>query len=218
MNSRIKLLVLFTVSTLALAGLAAAQFDEDDSWEEEGNAYQPPELIMDVIGVKPGMVVAEVGAGRGRFVVHMAARVGPDGKVYANDIVLEKLDYLEYRCERDSIYNVETILGETHDPLLPYGELDLVYMIDTYHHLSYPVELMRNILPSLKPGGLMVIIEQDPDKFPDAGPNHSTPHDELLQQAAEAGWELLRLEEFLERDYINIFRSAPKPVKREPIE
>jgi ubiquinone/menaquinone biosynthesis C-methylase UbiE len=206
----IKALALFTMTALAFTALAFAQFDEDDSWEQNQNAYQPPELIMDAIGVKPGMVIAEVGAGRGRIVVHMAARVGFDGKVYANDIDQEKLDYLKFRCERDSIYNVWTILGEVDDPLLPEGQLDLVYFINTYHHLADPVELMRNILPSLKPDGLLVIIEHDPEKHPDEGGNHSTPHDELLQEAEEAGYELLRLEDILERDYINIFRPIPK--------
>jgi len=206
----IALCALLASAAAVTAVTAAGQFDEDDSWEEYHNRYQPPKLIMDAIGVKPGMVIAEVGAGRGRFVVHMAARVGPDGKVYANDIDKKKLDYLRYRCERDSIYNVETILGDVDDPLLPEGRLDLVYFINTYHHLSKPVELMRNILPSLRPGGLMVIIEHDPEKYPDAGPNHSTPHKELIREAEEAGYELLRLEDFLERDYINIFRPIPK--------
>jgi len=211
MKLRLETTASFLILVFACRTIAAAQFDEDDSWESEQNAYQPPELIMDAIGVKPGMVVAEVGAGRGRIVVHMAARVGFDGKVYANDIDLEKLDYLEYRCERDSIYNVETILGEVHDPLLPEATIDVVYMINTYHHLGQPVELMRNILPSLKPGGLLAIIEQDPDKYPEGADNHSTPHDLLLREASEAGYELLRLEEILERELINIFRPIPNP-------
>jgi ubiquinone/menaquinone biosynthesis C-methylase UbiE len=143
----------------------------------------------------------------------MAERVGFDGKVYANDIDPDKLRYLDHRCERDSIYNVETVLGEVDDPLLPEAKMDVVYMINTYHHLSHPVELMRNVLPSLKPGGLLVVIEHDPAKYPDAGPDHSTPHEELVLEAAEAGYELLRLEEFLERDYINIFRPAPTPTR-----
>jgi ubiquinone/menaquinone biosynthesis C-methylase UbiE len=210
MKLRLETAALIMILVLACCAIASAQFDEDDSWEDHQNAYQPPEMIMDAIGIKPGWVVAEVGAGRGRIVVYMAARVGFDGKVFANDIDMEKLDYLVYRCERDSIYNVETILGEVHDPLLPEATMDVVYMINTYHHLGQPVELMRNILPSLKPGGVLVIIEQDPDKYPEGADNHSTPHDELLREAAEAGYELLRLEDFLERDLINIFRPIPK--------
>ena len=78
-------------------------------------------------------------------------------------------------------------------------------MINTYHHLEQPVELMRNIAPGLKPGGLLVIIEHDAEKLPDEK-DHTTPREVLLEQAGEAGFELVRIETFLELDNINIFR------------
>jgi ubiquinone/menaquinone biosynthesis C-methylase UbiE len=214
MITYIKMLSLLTIVVLAVALVpvtCAGQYNDDDSWEAYHNAYQPPDQVMDAIGIEPGMVVAEVGAGRGRYVVRMAARVGPKGMVYANDIDEEKLKYLRHRCERDSIYNVSTILGEVDDPLLPGGALDVVYFINTYHHLDKPVELMRKIVPSLKPGGVMVIIEHDPEKYPEAGPHHSTPHSQLLAEAEAAGYELMRREDFLERDYISIFRPIEQP-------
>jgi ubiquinone/menaquinone biosynthesis C-methylase UbiE len=185
---------------------ATAQHDDDDSWEDFHNAYQPPELVMDAMGIEPGMTVAEVGAGRGRIAVRVAARVGDEGLVYANDIDEKKIEYLRHRCERDNIPNIKTILGKVDDPMLPAETFDVVYFINTYHHLDLPVEVMKNVLPSLKPGGVMVIVEHDPDKYPDAGEDHSTPHKLLIEQAEEAGFELLRREDFLERDYINIFR------------
>lgn len=178
-----------------------------DAWEERHNALQPPGRVMDAIGIMPGMSVAEVGAGKGRYVVHMAERVGERGMVYANDIDGEALDYLSHRCERDGIGNVETVLGRVTDPCLPAGKMDVIYMINTYHHLDDPVALMKNILPALKEGGLFVIIEHDPVKFP-AGGEHFTEHDVLIAEVEEAGFELVRVEDFLERDYINIFRAA----------
>lgn len=176
-----------------------------DDWEAYHNAFQPPDSVMDAIGVRPGMVIAEVGAGRGRYVVHMARRVGEHGTVYANDIDQNALLYLGFRCMRDSIDNVVTVLGEVTDPKLPEGALDMVYIINTYHHLDEPVELMKNILPSLKPEGTLVIIEHDPVKCPDMD-SDSTPQQVLIDQAAEAGFVLVRIETFLERDNINIFR------------
>jgi ubiquinone/menaquinone biosynthesis C-methylase UbiE len=198
------------VISVALAACASSQHggDDPDAWEARHNAYQPPEKVLDAMGVKPGMLVAEVGAGRGRYVVHVAARVGDTGMVYANDIDEDALEYLRFRCERDGIGNVETLLGEVTDPLLPEGKMDIVYVINTYHHFDKPVELMRNILPALKPDGLLVIVEHDPNKMPDAGPQSTTPQDELLDQAEKAGYELVRIETFLERDNINIFRRA----------
>jgi ubiquinone/menaquinone biosynthesis C-methylase UbiE len=180
--------------------------DDPDGWEERANRYQPPEQVMDAIGVRAGMIVAEVGAGRGRYVVRMAARVGETGKVYANDIDEEKLEYLNLRCERDSIDNVETILGEVDDPLLPEGMLDLVYLINTYHDLEEPVALMRNIIPSLKPDGILVIIEHDSEKS--TSTHHRIEQSLLFKQAESAGYEVVRVETFLERDNINIFRPV----------
>jgi ubiquinone/menaquinone biosynthesis C-methylase UbiE len=176
-----------------------------DAWEARHNAIQPPEKVMDALGIEPGMIVGEVGAGRGRYAVHMARRVGEKGRVYANDINEAKLSYLKSRCERDGIDNIITILGTVTEPNLPEGELDLVYFINTYHHLDDPVALMKNILPSLKTDGVLVVIEHDPDKYPDAG-SHSTRQDILISQAYEAGYTLVRIETFLERDNINIFR------------
>jgi ubiquinone/menaquinone biosynthesis C-methylase UbiE len=158
---------------------------------------------MDSLGVKPGMIIAEIGAGRGRYVVLMARRVGATGKVYANDIDKKALDYLEYRCQRDSIPNVVTVLGNVTDPLLPKATMDLIYIVNTYHHLDKPVELMKNIIPSLKPDGRLVIIEHDPIKVPEAG-SHSTAKDVLLKQAKQVGLNLEKMMTFLERDNIYI--------------
>jgi ubiquinone/menaquinone biosynthesis C-methylase UbiE len=207
----IALIVLFV---FALSITACSQIRDPDAWEARHNAIQPPGEVMDAIGVEPGWVIAEVGAGRGRYVVHMAERVGDAGKVYANDIDEDALDYLERRCERDGISNVVTILGEVTDPMLPGGALDMVYMINTYHHLEQPVELMRNIAPGLKPGGLLVIIEHDAAKLPDEE-EHTTPQDELLKEAWEAGFELVRIDTFLELDNINIFCKRPPGAKQD---
>ncbi|MFH1756002.1 MAG: methyltransferase domain-containing protein, partial [Candidatus Latescibacterota bacterium] len=103
---------------------------DPDAWEARWNNLQPPDAVLDTIGVDPGMAVGEIGAGRGRYAVHVAKRVGPDGLVYANDIDREKLDYLRHRCERDSIGNIKTILGMVTLPHFPAAALDLIYIIN----------------------------------------------------------------------------------------
>jgi ubiquinone/menaquinone biosynthesis C-methylase UbiE len=185
-------------------GVALAEGPDD--WEDYWNTKQPPEKVMDALGVAPGMVVGEVGAGRGRYVVKMARRVGPAGKVYANDIKFEALVYLASRCERDSIPNVETILGSVTDPRLPAGELDLVYVINSYHHFDQPVALLRNMAPALKRDGRLVIIEHDPVKTNSSG--HSTAQDTVRSHATAAGYELIAIKTFLELDTIYIFKIA----------
>jgi ubiquinone/menaquinone biosynthesis C-methylase UbiE len=200
-------LTILVISMLlpAAAPPAACQYHKDDQWEERHNKAQPADKVMDAIGVVPGMAVAEIGAGRGRYAVQMAARVGKNGRVYANDISEGDLAYLRERCERDGIDNIETILGEVTDPLLPEGTLDLVYVINSYHHFEDPVALLRNVVPCLKPGGRLVIIEHDRDKYGEQAGTHCKPQNELIDEAYRGGFYLVGIETFLEKDNINIF-------------
>jgi ubiquinone/menaquinone biosynthesis C-methylase UbiE len=181
-----------------------------EEWEKRLNKLQPPKEIMDAIGVKPGMIIGEIGAGTGRMTVWLADRVDDEGKIYANDIDRKALDHLERRCKKDNLVNVVTILGEVEDPLLPENTLDLAFMINVYHHLDMPVALVRNIIPSLKPTGILAIVDADPEKT-NFGPNHSTPMEEMLAQLDEAGYKLIRVETFLPDD--NIYICRPKHTK-----
>jgi SAM-dependent methyltransferase len=174
------------------------------------NERQPPARVMDAIGLKPGMVVGEVGAGRGRYTIHLAARVGPAGHVYANDINADGLAVLRERCRKDGLENVETILGSVDNPLFPKKSLDLVFMVLTYHHLARPVDLMKNLLPSLKPGATVVVIDPDPAKDPGEPQSEYTPREKIEREAAEAGFVIDRVETFLPRDGLFILKAREK--------
>jgi SAM-dependent methyltransferase len=174
--------------------------------EQGSNAGQPPDKVMDAIGVKPGMVIGEVGAGRGRYTVHLARRVGTTGRIYANDINETDLNYLRDRCRQDGIKNVEIIVGKVEDPLFPKDTLDMAFMILTYHHLSRPVALLKNIIPCLKPGATVVIVDPDPDKNRGSPAQESTSPEKMRREAAEAGFEIARTETFLVLDNIFILR------------
>jgi ubiquinone/menaquinone biosynthesis C-methylase UbiE len=170
------------------------------------NRLQPPDQVMDAIGVKPGMTVAEIGAGKGRYVVQLAVRVGESGKVYAEDINAKFLKHLEKRCQRGGLRNVETILGDVTDPKLPEGKLDLIFVISSYHHFTDPVALLRNARPALKPDGILAIGEWLPWYDSDS-PEYTTP-EKMESQMKKAGYKLERIETFLEKNnmYIYIFR------------
>jgi SAM-dependent methyltransferase len=198
-------LVAMPVLMSVVASPARCQYHEDDQWEERHNRAQPPGRVMDAIGVVPGMVIAEIGAGRGRYAVHMASRVGSEGKVYANDIDSDALAYIRERCERDGIGNIETILGKVDDPLLPEGMLDLVYVINSYHHFDDPVALLENVIPSLKPEGRLVIIEHDWDKYGDKAGWHCKHQNDLIDEVYRSGFYLVDIMTFLEKDNINVF-------------
>jgi ubiquinone/menaquinone biosynthesis C-methylase UbiE len=200
------IVTLITLSLMLLSlGMSNLCCTDPDAWEAHQTAHQPPDKVMNAIGLKPGMSIGEIGAGRGRYAVLLAGRVGDTGKVYANDIDKDKLEYLEHRCERDSINNIIIIQGEETDPLFPDSSLDIAFMINTYHHIEKKVEVIKNTIQALKHGGILAIVEHDPLKIPDME-SHTTAKEVLIDQAEQAGYELVRMEAFLERDNIYILR------------
>jgi len=177
----------------------------DNFNEARLNRLQPPDRVMDAIGLMPGMTAAEIGAGRGRYVMHFANRVGRSGKVYAEDIDADALAYLKKRCERWGVDNVETVLGDVMNPKLPQGSLDLIFVISSYHHFEDPVELLRNARSALKPTGILAIGEWLPE---DENSREASTPEKMTAQMKEAGYRLDRTETFLKANnmYIYIFR------------
>ncbi len=172
--------------------------------EERQNRLQPPEKIMDAIGLKPGMVIGEVGAGMGRFTVYLARRVGNNGLVYANDIDKGALDFLEQRSKRSGLGNIRIILGQVHDPCFPPQSLDMAFMINVYNAFEDPVRFLRNIAPALKPGGILAIVLDDPAKSGGESERSAT-REEFLASVDKAGYSE-KEETFLQRDGLYVLR------------
>jgi SAM-dependent methyltransferase len=170
---------------------------------------------MDIMEIGPGMTIGEIGAGNGRFAVKVAARVGPEGTVYANDIDRRAISFMRKRCDRDGIDNMVVVHGEEADPLLPEGSLDLVYLINTYDELSRPVEILKAAHRSLKPGGRLAIVVYDPAKLPDHR-GHAVAPEVVVSQARGAGFELILMDTSLLYDNIYLFRRRADgtPVRR----
>jgi ubiquinone/menaquinone biosynthesis C-methylase UbiE len=149
------------------------------------------------------MTVGEVGAGRGYFTVKLARAVGPSGRVLANDIDPIALGRLAGRCENENLHNVETVLGEYDDPLLPDGSLDMVFMVYAFHDIDQRVALLENLAPSLRPGATVVVLDQDPEV---TGDGHFLDTDSIIGFFRQAGFERVPVEDFLERDVLLVFR------------
>lgn len=179
---------------------------DPDAWEDYQTRLQPPETVIPAIELKEGMVVGEIGAGRGRYSVMLAKQVGEKGHIYANDIDKESLEYLNFRCKRDNIDNITTILGKERDPLLPENKVDMLFIVNSYHHFSHPVDVLKSARPALKSSGTLVIIDGVPGKY-GGNSSHTTPMDELISQANEAGFHFVKVAAELERDNIYIFRK-----------
>jgi ubiquinone/menaquinone biosynthesis C-methylase UbiE len=169
--------------------------------------YHQPDKVMDVVGVKPGMVIGEVGAGHGYFTFHLSRRVGDSGKVYANDISTRALAAIRERYAKDGISNIETIVGQVEDPLFPDDVLDMVFIVNAFHDLAKPVELLNNVVPSLKPGALVVIIDRDPDKVPGFN-RHVLTQEEVLEHIENSAFDLVRIETFLPQHNIYIIKVS----------
>jgi SAM-dependent methyltransferase len=166
------------------------------------NRLLPPEKIIELVGVSPGMTVAEIGAGEGRFLVHLAVKVGDTGKVFAEDIDASALKFLENRCERWGLENGEIILGEVTDPKLPEGELDLIFVVSSYHHFDDPVSLMRNARSALKPDGRLAVVEWIPWNRND---DEGTFPGEMEVEMSAAGYKLIRTESLDVAKKLNIY-------------
>ena len=195
------------VLVIFLGALLAGQQQSVEEWEKTTFERQPPEKVMDAAGIEPGMVVGEVGAGRGRFTMFLARRVGKTGKILANDIDADGLAYLRERCQREGIRNVEIILGEADDPHFPAGALDMVFMVWTYHFFDQPVAMLRKLLPALKPGGTMVLVEPDPVRGP-GGEDHGISPERMRREAKLAGFDVVRIEDFLPWDLIFVLKKS----------
>ena len=196
------------VVVLLIAGYAPGQTQTVavEAWEVAINQRQPVQKVIETIGVKPGMVIGEVGAGTGRVTVWLAVAVGPAGKIYANDIDTRALDRLQRRCQREGLTNVTTIVGTVENPLLPRGALDIAFMTNTYHHLEKPVELVRNLLPALKENGILAIVERDKDRTPHK--NEATSQKDFVAQMNQAGFEVIKIDTSMMED--NIYIARPK--------
>jgi len=170
--------------------------DVRDKWHQ-------PDKVMDIAGVQLGMVIGEVGAGHGYFTYHLSRRVGDLGKIYANDIVRRKLNYIADECQKRNISNIETILGEVEDPLFPENQLDMAFMVNVFHDLEKPVALLNNLAPALKPRATVVIVDRDPEKFSDPT-EHFLRQEAILEKIRESVFQLDRIETFLPQHNIYI--------------
>jgi len=130
------------------------------SYEREGReAVQKLDGIVAACELRPGMAVADVGAGTGLFTRPFARAVAPGGKVFAVDITEEFVDWIEKTCREQEIENVTCVKNTETSVELPPESVDLVFLCDTYHHFEYPFKMLDSISAALKPGGRLVIVD-----------------------------------------------------------
>ena len=142
--------------------------------------------ILDACGLKPGMEVADIGAGSGVHVRLFAEKVLPEGKVYAVDIVQEFLDHINATCKEKGIKNVQSVLGSDTSCNLEPSSVDLVFTCDTYHHFEYPFKMMASIREALRPNGQFVIID-----FKDKSWHVRADSQTVIEEISKSGFKYL---------------------------
>ena len=179
---------------------------------EREKSQKPRELIA-AIGVGEGEVIADIGSGVGFMLPYFLEVIGLGGKIYAEDIQQDFLDKVEEKKRKNNWENVVTILGDQKDAKLPAGEMDLAFILDAYHHFSYPVETMRNIRRCLKPDGRLVMIDfYRSREHPTRGREWCEKHirldrDGFAAEIATAGFKLERHFDHLPHQYVLVFRK-----------
>jgi SAM-dependent methyltransferase len=175
----------------------------------ERQTEEEPDAALDAIGIAKGSTVADIGAGAGYMTWRMAQRVGPKGKVYANDIQPQMIEILRQNMQQRKLTNYEAVLGIADDPKLPAAALDLVLLVDVYHEFSEPQKMLRHIRESLKPDGRLVLLEyRGEDPSVPIRPEHKMTVAQVKTELEPEGFGLDKVLESLPRQHILIFKKS----------
>jgi len=159
--------------------------------------------VMNLLGIRAGKTVADIGAGSGWFTVRAARRVGPTGTIFAEDINPDAIRYIDERAKRERLKNVQTLLGTPDQTRLPAGSVDAVLLLKVYHEIARPVPFMRELRRSLRPAARVGIIDRNGN-----GEDHGLDRAIVEREMAEAGYKLASRYDFTKadgQDYFLIF-------------
>ena len=167
-----------------------------------------PNRVMDLLHIVPGTSVADIGAGSGWFTVRAARRVGPRGKVYAEDINAQAITYIQDRAHKDHLANVQTVQGTPDDARLPADRIHAVILMKVYHEIAHPVPFMRAMRTSLEPAARIGIIDRNGNG---SGSDHGVPEATVVGEMREAGFRKVGRYDFTKKDgqdYFLIFEPT----------
>jgi SAM-dependent methyltransferase len=199
---------------LALTLVAALQLLGCGAWKRfcyEGfdrDSWQKPDQVIELLEVAEGQRIADIGAGGGYFSMRLADAVGPSGRVYAVDVDDDMIEYLQGRVADEGRENVEVVRGEFADPLLPDGEIDLVFTSNTFHHIEEQSAYFGRILRDLRPDGRVAILELNDQSFFPRTLGHMTPKSDIVQAMEGAGYVLAGDFDLVERQSFLVFERG----------
>lgn len=187
-----------------VAPIVGDAFSTEDARDRVGEAEQ----VMELAQIKPGMSVADVGAGRGYYTVRLAPAVGKKGRVLAEDILPQVRDTLSDRVQRENLENVAVKLGTPDDPMLPAQSFDRVFLVHMYHEVQSPYAFLWHLRDAVKPGGKIVVVDADRPVN-----RHGIPPEQLKCEFAALGMDAVKFQPLPGGEvYFSAFQLArPKP-------
>ena len=193
-----------------VAAIVSDSFSTEDARDRLGEA----EEVMAFAGVKPGMSIADIGAGEGYYTVRLSPIVGPKGRVLAQDIIPVTRDRLAQRVDRDKLDNVSVRLGLPDDPRIPAASFDRIFLVHMYHEVTAPYAFLWHLRAGLRPGGEIIVVDADREVR-----QHGMPRDQLACELAALGLDQVRIATLTgSTNYAAAFRIArsrphPKAIK-----
>lgn len=186
------------------------RFEDADKWAKEfdnpeRDAWQKPEEILDALHLKPTSIVADIGAGTGYFSVRIARRI-PDGKIFAADIESDMVSYLGERARREHLINIVPVLATAGAANLP-EPVDVVLIVDTYHHIGNRPQYFAKLKSSLRPGGWLAIVDFKADSPSGPPAQYRISPEQITEELNAAGYSLMETLQFLPRQYYLIFQK-----------
>ncbi len=201
---------LFSTSVLAQVRTPGELFPPNKIFLlEEPRDWQDTEEIMDRLHLRPGDIVADIGAGSGYFTTPFASRVGDKGLVFAEEIQIEMINYISRKVEYLGLKNIRVIFGKPEDPSLLDNFFNLVYLANTYHELDKPFLMLENIRKDMRSSGRLAIIDWDPTKQAPFGPpiEVKVPENTIIKEVERSGFELIEKHNFMPYHYFLVFRK-----------
>ena len=180
------------------------QFSSEAKRDEAGEA----QTIMDRAGIAPGMSVADIGAGNGYYTVRLSERVGPKGRVLAQDIDPEAIASLAQRVDRERLVNVSVVTGKPADPGLPENSFDRIFLVHMYHEVTEPYPFLWRLWPTLKADGQLIVVDRDRPTD-----DHGIPPRLLFCEFESVGFELI---DFSDKPDIGGFIARFKRADKRP--
>ena len=165
--------------------------------------------VMDLLGIRQGSAVADIGAGSGWFTVRAAQRVGSSGTVYAVEINQEYINHIKARAEKEGFNNIKPVLGKEDDPALTANSVDSILILKTYHEFSKPINMLLAMRKAMRKDALLGIIDKNGE-----GDDHGLDAEKVIEEAERAGLVLVSQHDFVKPDrvdYFLIFRKTAAP-------